>query len=274
MGTTAKQLVDFITQAMSWRVWQDDGELKLYLYCLARASHNTYNWQGFSVRPGDMPYAEREVAKALYWSRNKLDRKLEQLLEAGVITLTPMAGRGTMLHIVQWPQNETVVIGSNSEPNWPQNETTIDGHEMEPNWPQNRANVQAVCYEMEPHRLQNGANNHAIGSKTEPNPIKKKSISSSQDAEPKGFTDIWIAYPAMRRTQRSEAAALVTKALKDGATIQALLEALEADKRSEAWGQEQGRFIPGIVKWLQKETWRGFIHPEALKEDDEQWISR
>ena len=87
--------------------------------------------------------------------------------------------------------------------------------------------------------------------------------------EPAGFQSFWIAYPLSRRNQRAEAAALVRQAYRDGATIDSLMAALEADKNSEGWQQENGRFIPGIVKWLQKEAWRGFV--QASEEDEEEW---
>lgn len=77
----------------------------------------------------------------------------------------------------------------------------------------------------------------------------------------------------MRRTQRKEAALLVAKALEDGATIEAILTALEAEKQSDDWHKENGRFVPGIVKWLEKETWRGFVQQAETVEEDEEWTS-
>ena len=77
-----------------------------------------------------------------------------------------------------------------------------------------------------------------------------------------------------RRSKRSEAAALVVKALNEGATIQAILDALEAEKESVSWHQEDGRFIPSIVNWLQKETWHSFLANDEPKEDEEKWTSR
>ena len=107
----------------------------------------------------------------------------------------------------------------------------------------------------------------------EPNPIKKNSTASLSASEPQGFTDVWIAYPANRRTLRREAARLVAKALDKGATIDSILAALEAEKQSYSWHEENGRFIPGIVKWLEKETWRSFVQQAETVEEDEEWTS-
>lgn len=72
---------------------------------------------------------------------------------------------------------------------------------------------------------------------------------------------------------RREAARLVAKALDEGATIDSILAALEAEKQSYAWSEENGRFIPGIVKWLEKETWRSFVQQAETIEEDEEWTS-
>ena len=117
------------------------------------------------------------------------------------------------------------------------------------------------------------ATKRAGGSTMEPNPIKKNSTASLSTSEPQGFTDVWIAYPANRRTLRREAARLVAKALDEGATIDSILAALEAEKQSYSWREENGRFIPGIVKWLEKETWRSFVQQAETVEEDEEWTS-
>ena len=61
--------------------------------------------------------------------------------------------------------------------------------------------------------------------------------------------------------------------MEDGATVDAMIAALEADKSSYTWSKEGGRYIPGIVKWLQKETWRDYLIA-APAEEEEIWTSR
>ena len=126
---------------------------------------------------------------------------------------------------------------------------------------------------MEPDWPYGEASKRAGGSTMEPNPIKKNNTASLSASEPKGFTDVWIAYPANRRNLRREASRLVAKALDEGATIDSILSALEAEKQSYTWQEENGRFIPGIVKWLEKETWRSFVQEAKPDEEDEEWIS-
>ena len=45
---------DAIRQLMKSPVWADDGAVKLYLYCLAMASHNQDCWRGLQLQPGDI----------------------------------------------------------------------------------------------------------------------------------------------------------------------------------------------------------------------------
>ena len=64
----------------------------------------------------------------------------------------------------------------------------------------------------------------------------------------------------------------LAKALEEGATIDILLAALEADKQTPDWLTNNGQYIPGIVKWLQREAWRKTIPSEGTGED-EMWVS-
>lgn len=276
-----KQFAEFISQAMEAQIWQDDGAIKLYLYCLSRASHNAFKWHGLFVQPGDMPLAERHAAEALIWSRNKLDRKMKILESAGLITVRSVARMGTMVHIVHWPDlgdsNSTWLRdGARNEPNPDVLGSVVEPKQRpgtEPGWHHNEASGQESGSTMEPAWPRGEAKRHEAGIKMEPNPIEKNRTSSLPASEPEGFTKVWISYPANRRNQRREAARLVAKALEDGATIESILSALETEKQSAPWLQEDGRFIPGIVKWLEKETWRSFVQQAQPEEDEEQWTS-
>lgn len=272
-----KQFSELISQAMRARIWQDDGAVKLYLYCLSRASHNVFKWHGLSVQPGDMPLSERHAAEAMIWSRNKLDRKLQALEAAGLITVRSVSRSGTMVHSVHWP------AAAEGSSDWLQNETrsTESGSMVKPEtepgtktaWPHDEATGQKTGSTMKPDWPHDEARMRPTGSTMEPNPIEKNSTAYQAVSEPQGFTDVWIAYPANRRNQRSEAARLVGKALENGATVDSILSALEAEKQSEDWREENGRFVPGIVKWLEKETWRGFVQQAEPDEEDEEWTS-
>ena len=275
-----KQFADLISQAMEARIWQDDGAVKLYLYCLSRASHNAFKWHGLPVQPGDLPLSERHTAGALIWSRNKLDRKLSVLEEAGLITVRSLSRTGTMVHIVHWPEAvEAVSVWLQDEAT---NEASLagDGSMVRPETVPGTRPAQdddedrhKSGFITEPDRPHSEAIKHAAGSTMEPNPIKKNSTASFSVSEPQGFTRVWIAYPAHRRNQRREAAWLVAKALEDGATIESILSALETEKQSDAWREESGRFVPGMVKWLEKETWRSFIQQAEPVEEEERWTS-
>ena len=91
-------------------------------------------------------------------------------------------------------------------------------------------------------------------------------------SEPEGFEKLWLAYPIERRTRRAEAAEIFRSALAQGATVQAILDSLEEAKRSFNWRKENGRYIPSLVTWLHKETWRDCITPKE-SEDSEEWTT-
>ena len=280
MPVDVKNLAEYLSQATEGPFWLDDGLFKLYSYCLAHASHNTYLWRGTLIRPGDMPLSTRHVAAALGWSRCKLDHKLKQMRDTGRISIEALPGRGTLLHITDWPQNQA------TEKQWPENNTTSGANIIgikpphhqdqatgECRWLDDKATAPAPCREIRPLWQQNQATDRAGGLNIRPNPNEEDNHTSSSSygcqMEPVGFQELWTSYPLSRRYHRSEAAALVAQAYENGATPDSLMAALEADKHSEGWQQENGRFIPGIVKWLQKEAWRGFV--QASEEDEEEW---
>ena len=262
-------LAEYLAGIIAGPAWRDDGVLKLYLYCLSKASHNRFIWRGIWLQPGDMPLSKRQAADALEWSRNKLDRKLMQLSDCGLVSIRSIPQSGTLVHILDWHRDGATIepTGYKMEPPKSQSEASSEARPSA-GWPQNEASCAPVW-------IQNGASNIATGSTVKPNPYKEnRDISPSAPPEPPGFTQVWLAYPMKRRSKRSEAAALITRALSEGATIQAILDALEADKRSVSWQQEDGRFIPGIVNWLQKEAWHSFPTRIEPKEDEEKWTSR
>ena len=264
-GFFAERLAEIIAGP----AWRDDGVLKLYLYCLSKASHNRFKWRGLRLQPGDMPLSERNAAAALDWSRNKLDRKLIQLRESGLVSITTVPQTGTLVRILNWHHYEasTERTGCKTEPPEEQNRASTDTSP-----PVGRHQNEASS---SPCWTQNGTSYTETGPVMEPNPYKEnKNTSPVAPAEPPGFTQVWLAYPMKRRSRRPEAAALVAKALNDGATIQAILSALEDDKQSVSWHQEDGRFIPGIVNWLQKETWHSYLVSSEPKEEEEKWTSR
>ena len=281
----------FIAEAQTSPLWQDDALLKLYLYCLSRITSTAYEWRGMIIQPGNMPFAEREAAQELCWSRNKLKRKLKLLSDAGLIEMSSLGKKGTLLHITD-QLDASSVYGSKMKPLWVHDGSTsicngstvkpeddqdeaINGSILNTSWVRGDTSKTITGSEMDPSWLHHGAIPADHGITMDPSSIDKNiySISSIQ-REPKGFTKLWLSYPLNRRTARAEAAALVCKALADGATIEQILDALETDKQSFSWQQDNGRYIPGIVKWLQKEAWRNQDAETAPVEDPDAWISR
>ena len=92
--------------------------------------------------------------------------------------------------------------------------------------------------------------------------------------EQQEFDRLWFSYPEMRRNNRFEAEALYAKALQQGATPEAIRSAFEASVASYDWLKENGRYIPGIVKWLQREKWREYIStPYEEFEEEKPWTT-
>ena len=282
-----KRNADAIRQLMRSPVWADDGAVKLYLYCLAMASHNQYCWHGLQLQPGDMPLSERKTANALCWSRDKLRRRMRMLEAQGMVTIQSIPNVGTMLHVVNWPDPDTAELENG--PVWLHGEATAEAWDVQnctgspwdasQAWYQDDTSHQETGIAVIPTDPQNQTSSGQTGTMARPNPYKKNIYSSlgyGTKTEPDRFSEIWLAYPQNRRTNREVAVALVEKALNDSATIEAILSALEAEKQTVDWLTANGQYVPGIVKWLQREPWRNYVDATATpqgSDNEEQWES-
>ena len=282
-------------------IWPEDALFKLYHYCLYKASWNTFDWHGFQINPGEFPMSLRHAEEELCWSRNKLLRRLAVLERLGYIR-TKKTAEGTLVWVNRCPDANSIINsqhtenqassrmegtsewfqkrtagGSENEPQWLRNGTT-GGSAMEPQ----RSNIGTTGGSaMEPQRSNIGTTGGSAmkpqrsnigttgGSMMEPYQEEyKNNTYSTVASDPDGFSAVWCAYPEDRRTDRNEAVRQYRLAISLGATPQAIMDALNAAKCSEAWRQDGGRFIPGICKWLQKETWRDYLMPAEDEEEE------
>lgn len=257
-------------------IWPEDALFKLYHYCLYKASWNTFDWHGFQINPGEFPMSLRHAEEELCWSRNKLLRRLAVLERLGYIR-TKKTAEGTLVWVNRCPDANSIINSQHTEnqadgrmegtPEWFQKRTA--GGSV--NEPQRSSIGTTGGSAMEPQRSNIGT---AGGSMMEPYQKEyKNNTYSTVASDPDGFSAVWCAYPEDRRTDRTEAVRQYRLAISLGATPQAIMDALNAAKCSEAWRQDGGRFIPGICKWLQKETWRDYVMP-AEDEEEELWVSR
>ena len=257
-------------------IWPEDALFKLYHYCLYKASWNTFDWHGFQINPGEFPMSLRHAEEELCWSRNKLLRRLAVLERLGYIR-TKKTAEGTLVWVNRCPDANSIINSQHTEnqadgrmegtPEWFQ-KRTAGGSVNEPQ----RSNIGTTGGSaMKPQRSNIGTTG---GSMMEPYQEEyKNNTYSTVASDPDGFSAVWCAYPEDRRTDRAEAVRQYRLAISLGATPQAIMDALNAAKCSESWQQEGGRFIPGISKWLQKETWRDYVMP-AEDEEEELWVSR
>ena len=203
----------------------------------------------------------RHAEEELCWSRNKLLRRLAVLERLGYIR-TKKTAEGTLVWVNRCPDANSIINSQHTEN---QASSRMEGTSE---WFQKRT---AGGSENEPQWLRNGTTG---GSMMEPYQEEyKNNTYSTVASDPDGFSAVWCAYPEDRRTDRAEAVRQYRLAISLGATPQAIMDALNAAKCSESWQQDGGRFIPGISKWLQKETWRDYVMP-AEDEEEELWVSR
>ena len=91
---------------------------------------------------------------------------------------------------------------------------------------------------------------------------------SSKREQEERFRLFWLAYPKKR--QRKSALAEFLRIDPDEALWQRMLSALEAQKKTKAWRQENGRFVPLADNWLADNRWEEETVIDPLAESDAQ----
>ena len=239
---------------MQTPLWENDALFKLYHFLLYRLNHVDTVWQGIVLHANEVLISRQIASEQLHWSIHKYQRHLKALQELDVVAIRS-SSRGTIITVMQF---DTFAECS-------QRIHDVQGR-------QNAANAEAIS---DPAK---GCHSPEIGAAAAPvieeYKDRETAVSGTKlySSEPEGFEKLWLAYPIERRTRRAEAAEIFRSALAQGATVQAILDSLEEAKRSFNWHKENGRYIPSLVTWLHKETWRDCITPKE-SEDSEEWTT-
>jgi hypothetical protein len=87
---------------------------------------------------------------------------------------------------------------------------------------------------------------------TPPTPSRKRS-GKGVESYPAEFESFWQAYP--KHIAKAEAFKAWKKAGIKNGLYEAVMVALEAQKKSQAWAEDGGKFIPYAQKWLNQRRW-------------------
>lgn len=109
----------------------------------------------------------------------------------------------------------------------------------------------------------------------------RQDIDTSTPNPPKGadviterFNTFWEAYP--RKTGRGAAEKAFRKIKPSGDLLQTMLNAIEAQKRSNQWQRDNGQFIPLPTTWLNQKRWEDEAEignqPENM--DTDEWLRK
>lgn len=255
MAEAETRYIQLTPDIMHDSIWRDDGMLKLYLYCISKASHNTYKWNELTLQPGDLPLAKENAAAELEWSKNKFRRKLELLEHIGLVTVNA-SDKGTLIHISDWGIRTNAIcrLVVHNEPS--NSQAALSRSQNEP----------TLGAKTDPPTSEPGASQ---GFKMDPNK-EEKNISVCEkriNAEPPGFQQFWDAYPFHRRKGRPDVVAAYADQLSRGATPRSIMDALVACCSTVDWIKQDGKYVPGMVKWLQTEPWAGYVKPVNSEEE-------
>lgn len=70
------------------------------------------------------------------------------------------------------------------------------------------------------------------------------------------FQMLWDAYPEARRGRKAEAKEAYAFCIQDDGSGRQALEALKMWKQSEQWAKDSGQYVPYLVNWISRGTWK------------------
>lgn len=93
-----------------------------------------------------------------------------------------------------------------------------------------------------------------------PNPIQSESESNTRKALESAFDTFWAVYP--KKTGKEAARKAFKKIPKSAHPL--LVPAVEAQKKSRQWMEENGRFIPNPATWLNQGRWEDEVQTSGV----------
>jgi len=217
-------------------VWEDSNKYKLWSYCLLEATHT----QKKVVVEGQVIELEKGQ---FVTGRNKLEREFNR----GVKLQNHVQG----LTLYRWLELFKKMKILNIKKTNKYSVITIL------NWSKYQINEQQNDNKTTSNEQQNDTYK-----KERSKEVKNKDLKDICAS----FDEFWSIYPKKR--DKDSARKLFTKHYQDGQWLQKVLDSLEAQKISDDWKKENGKYIPLPSTWLNKKRWEDKL--ETDKPSDEE----
>ncbi len=233
------------------RSYDHANALMLYIHCLMRANISDVIYKGVPLKRGQFLTSIRQMADECDMTYDQARRAFEMLEADSLIT--------------KKPANKAL---GNAPRNMPQNTPKNTPNYM----PGYGTVVTVVGYGFADSSSQSDATVNATLPATEDATLPANSIRRKKKEEdmtpytPQGddgafFDRFWNAYP--RKENISAARREFDKLNPDEYLLEQMIEAIEAQKDSEQWRRESGRYIPHPSSWIRDRRW------EDVTEDTE-----
>lgn len=188
--------------------------------------------------------ARPAILKArLYPLRERLTLKeiqsaLRALADAGCVEVYEVDGK-PYLHLPSWEVHQQIRAKKSK---YPSPDSGVKSSDI-------------ICNQVQ-------ANVPVIQSNPNPNPIRES------ESETRAFDAFWAAYP--KKVGKGEARKAFDKAK---VAVEVLLRALEAQKLSDQWKRDNGRYIPNPATWLNQGRWEDDLSVSGNPDPKEEVIA-
>ena len=243
-------------------VFQNEGLLKLWIWCLAKANHETA-WVPFvtgrsvssvKVKPGQFIFGRKSAAKELMMDESTIYKRMKLLEKHKNLTIESNT-HYSIISIINWDTYQNIKLNGNIESN-----RQVTGKEQASNTNNNDNNDnKEEIYD------QNSLIDSVSSEDSQPTPpsnklnrecsAKKKQAMSEQLSTSFGL--FWQEYP--RKVSKKTAESAWIKINPQNGTVEKILSALKEYKKTEQWQKNNGQFIPHPSSWLNQERWKDEI---------------
>lgn len=200
-------------------VFKNEGLLKVWIWCLAKANHKE-KWVPVKigrgktevlVKPGQFIFGRHKAADALDMNPNTVWKRINKLKKAQNLTIQSN-NQYSIISIINWEAYQGEEIISNSE------------------------------------------SNNQVTTKEQPSNTNKNVKNVKKDKYPSDFLDIWKKFPPISRTRSSQKQSFASykRALKSDA-IENILSGLSGWLTYWRNGNEQ--YAPGVHRWFNDKKW-------------------
>ncbi len=204
---------------LDWRWFKNANTFRVFVYLLLKANYEPRDFENMTIERGQVITSYPKISEALCITEAQARTAVNHLKSTGEITVVPTSKFSVI---------------------------TIKNYELYQGFDRQNNSQMTVKKQSDNSQITAIKQYKQINKETKHTPLPPK-------GDVDGFSEFWQAYP--RKTAKQAALKAWNKIKPDADLQQAILNALEQQKKSVQWQKDGGQFIPYPATWLNGRRW-------------------